>query len=66
MRLYLLVTGYSPLKIYLFDNGLARFCSEKYDLDPGKMDIKYIHLTNYSINKTSENFEKNDSVDQEF
>ena len=66
MRLYLLVTGYSPLKIYLFDNGLARFCSEKYDLDPEKMQDKYIHLTNYSINKTSENFEKNDSVDQEF
>ena len=66
MRLYLLVTGYSPLKIYLFDNGLARFCSEKYDLDPEKMQIKYIHLTNYSINKTSENFEQNDSVDQEF
>jgi hypothetical protein len=66
LRLYLLVTGYTPLKVYLFDNGLARFCSEKYDLDPEKMQDKYIHLTNYSINKTSENFEQNDSVDQEF
>ena len=66
LRLYLLVTGYSPLKIYLFDNGLARFCSEQYDLDPEKMNIKYIHLTNYSINKTSEKFEANDSVDKEF
>ena len=66
LRLYLLVTGYSPLKIYLFDNGLARFCSEKYDLDPEKMQDKYIHLTNYSINKTSANFEMNDSVDAEF
>ena len=66
LRLYLLVTGYTPLKIYLFDNGLARFCSEKYDLNPDKMQDKYIHLTNYSINKTSENFEQNDSVDKEF
>ena len=66
LRLYLLVTGYTPLKIYLFDNGLARFCSEKYDLNPEKMQDKYIHLTNYSINKTSENFEQNDSVDKEF
>ena len=66
LRLYLLVTGYTPLKIYLFDNGLARFCSEKYDLDPEKMQDKYVHLTNYSINKTSENFEQNDSVDKEF
>ena len=66
MRLYLLVTGYCPLKIYLFDNGLARFCSEEYDLNPEKMSDRYIHLTNYSINKTSANFEQNNSVSDEF
>ena len=66
LRLYLLVTGYTPLKIYLFDNGLARFCSEEYDLDTEKMSDSYIHLTNYSINKTSSKFEANDSVDDEF
>jgi len=66
LRLYLLITGYAPLKIYLFDNGLARFCSEEYDLNPEKMNDRYIHLTNYSINKTSLNFEQNDSVNDEF
>jgi hypothetical protein len=66
LRLYLLVTGYAPLKIYLFDNGLARFCSEEYDLNPEKMNDRYIHLTNYSINKTSVNFAQNDSVNDEF
>ena len=65
LRLYLLVTGYTPLKIYLFDNGLARFCSEEYDLNPEKMSDRYIHLTNYSINKTSLNFVQNDSVSDE-
>jgi len=65
LRLYLLVTGFTPLKIYLFDNGLARFCTEKYDLNFNKMKDKFIHLTNYSINKISENFELNDSVDKE-
>lgn len=66
LRLYLLITGYCPLKIYLFNNGLARFCSEEYNLDPEKMSDRYIHLTNYSINKTSVNFEKNDSTNDEF
>ena len=66
LRLYLLVTGYTPLKIYLFDDGLARFCSEEYDLDPEKMTCRYIHLTNYSINKTSAKFSQNDSVTDEF
>ena len=66
LRLYLLITGYAPLKIYLFNDGLARFCSEEYDLNPEKMNDRYIHLTNYSINKTSLNFEQNDSVNDEF
>ena len=66
LRLYLLVTGYTPVKIYLYDDGLARFCSEEYDLDPEKMAVKYIHLTNYSINKTSAKFEQNNSVTDEF
>ena len=66
MRLYILITGFCPLKIYLFDDGLARFCSEKYDLTPEKMAVRYIHLTNYSINKTSANFQQNDSTNEEF
>jgi hypothetical protein len=66
LRLYLLVTGYTPLKIYLYDDGLARFCSEEYDLNPEKMNNSFIHLTNYSINKNSSNFEANNSVNEEF
>ena len=65
LRLYLFITGYSPLKIYLFDNGLTRFCSEEYDLDINKMTNRYIHLTNYSINKTSTKYEKNEDADKE-
>ena len=66
LRIYLLITGFTPLKIYLFNDGLTRFCSEEYDLNPEKMNDRYIHLTNYSINKTSVNFEQNDSVNEEF
>ena len=65
LRLYVLITGYTPLKIYLFEDGLTRFCSEDYNLDESKLNDKYIHLTNYSINKNNENFEKNDDTEKE-
>ena len=65
LRLYLLITGYNPLKIYLYDNGLIRFCSEEYDLDEDKLNDKFIHLTNYSINKNSAAYEKNENEQKE-
>ena len=51
IRLYLLVTGFNPLKIYLYENGLVRFCSENFDIDPDKMNNNYVHITNFSVNK---------------
>ena len=51
LRIYLLVTGFSPLKIYLYENGIVRFCSENYDIDPDNFNNNYIHVTNFSVNK---------------
>ena len=65
LRLYLLITGYTPLKIYLFDEGLTRFASEEYNLNETNMTNKFIHLTNYSINKESEKYQKNDDYGEE-
>ena len=65
LRLYVLITGYTPLKIYLFNDGLARFCSEDFDLDQNKLTDNFIHLTNYSINKDSKKFEKNNCPEKE-
>lgn len=57
LRLYVLVYGCDPLRIYVFREGLARFSTENYS-KPTKLNIQnqYIHLTNYAINKKSKNF----------
>ena len=44
-----------PWRIYIYNEGLARFASEEYDPSNIKTN-KLSHLTNYSINKKSEKF----------
>lgn len=63
LRLYVLITSFSPLRIYLYEEGLVRFATEDYDKD--NPYNKFIHLTNYSINKESENFKKDVSSTNE-
>jgi len=55
LRLYVLVTSFDPLKIYIYQEGLVRFASEPYNLSNIKQNA-YAHLTNYSINKKNEYF----------
>jgi hypothetical protein len=55
LRVYVLITSVDPLKIYVFNEGLVRFASEPYNQDYINAG-KFSHLTNYSINKKSENF----------
>ena len=51
LRLYVLVTSFDPLIIYLFDDGLVRFSTKKFSLSPRMVRNKQIHLTNYSVQK---------------
>lgn len=57
LRLYCFVTSVKPLRMYLFHDGLARLCTEEYT-KPTKsnLDNSCMHLTNYAVNKHSENF----------
>jgi phosphoenolpyruvate carboxylase len=43
----------------------ARFCTEHYE-KPTKhnMDNVFMHLTNYALNKDSENYQENDDNDE--
>jgi len=42
---------------YLNEEGLARFCTEDYkEPDPSNSKNDAIHLTNYTLNKGSDNF----------
>jgi hypothetical protein len=61
LRLYVLVTSFDPLKIYIYNEGLVRFASEPYNVQNIKQNV-YAHLTNYSINKKSEHFINNRNI----
>lgn len=62
LRIYFLVTSLEPLRIYMYKEGLARFATEKYDLSNPFPCSKFMHLTNYAINKENENFIQNDGI----
>lgn len=51
LRIYVLVTSYDPLKVYLFREGLTRFATEKYSTNMSSLKKRFVHLTNYSVNK---------------
>ena len=61
LRLYVLLTSIDPVKIYLYEEGLVRFATAKYSNDPAEIGNNFIHLTNYSVNKTSSDFVFNES-----
>jgi tubulin polyglutamylase TTLL6/13 len=57
IRIYVLVTSCDPLRVYLYQEGIARFCTKPY-CEPNEENSKEIsmHLTNFAINKKSDNF----------
>ncbi|XP_076013123.1 tubulin monoglutamylase TTLL4 isoform X2 [Genypterus blacodes] len=51
LRIYVYVTSYDPLRIYIFTDGLVRFASCKYSSSVKTLHNRFIHLTNFSVNK---------------
>lgn len=58
LRLYVLVSSMCPLRVYLYEEGLTRFASEPFaPISISKS--RFIHLTNYSVNKKNALFQQN-------
>ncbi|NXK80440.1 TTLL4 polyglutamylase, partial [Amazona guildingii] len=59
LRIYVYVTCYDPLRVYLFKDGLVRFASCKYSSSIKSLSNKFVHLTNYSVNKKNTEYKSN-------
>ncbi|CAD7092455.1 unnamed protein product [Hermetia illucens] len=63
LRVYTLVTSVNPLRVFVYNEGLARFATSKYKEPSGHNTSNvYMHLTNYSVNKHSRTFSKDDEL----
>ncbi|XP_023210125.1 tubulin polyglutamylase TTLL4-like isoform X2 [Centruroides sculpturatus] len=56
LRIYVLVTSFDPLRIYVFKEGLVRFASVQYSRSVRYIGEKFRHLTNYSINRKNSSY----------
>ncbi|KAM9487011.1 tubulin monoglutamylase TTLL4 isoform 1-T2 [Clarias gariepinus] len=59
LRIYVYVTSYDPLRVYIFNDGLVRFASCKYSSSMKSLGNKFMHLTNYSVNKKNSEYQTN-------
>ena len=62
LRIYVLMAGTDPLRLYIYHDGLTRFATEEYQ-EPTyeNLNCSYIHLTNYSLNKNNPKYVFNNS-----
>lgn len=59
LRIYVLVNGLDPLECYFCTEGMVRLCTEIYKApDRSNRRLKYMHLTNFTLNKNSAKYSK--------
>jgi len=57
LRLYVLVTSYSPLTVYIYRAGFCRFSGYRYNTHAKNLGDTYVHLTNAAIQKTAPGYD---------
>jgi tubulin polyglutamylase TTLL6/13 len=63
LRIYVLVAGCDPLRLFVHKDGLTRFATVDYRVPSKKnMTNLQMHLTNYAINKTNPEFQQPENV----
>ena len=50
IRFHTLVSSIQPLILYLYNEGMVRFATEKYNFSESNINNKFMHLTNININ----------------
>eukprot|EP00921_Rhytidocystis_pertsovi_P015887 GHVQ01025153.1.p1 GENE.GHVQ01025153.1~~GHVQ01025153.1.p1 ORF type:complete len:416 (-),score=30.71 GHVQ01025153.1:429-1676(-) len=58
LRLYALVTSYSPLTIYVYRDGFARFSHTHFTMDDAQITNMCMHLTNVAVQKNSDKYDE--------
>eukprot|EP00300_Choanocystis_sp_HF-7_P009572 c16507_g1_i1.p1 GENE.c16507_g1_i1~~c16507_g1_i1.p1 ORF type:complete len:408 (+),score=97.97 c16507_g1_i1:141-1226(+) len=58
LRLYVLVTSFTPLRAHFFHDGLVRFATKPFSTRPEDLSNRFVHLTNFSINKNAAGYKK--------
>ncbi|XP_069694398.1 tubulin polyglutamylase TTLL13-like isoform X2 [Periplaneta americana] len=63
LRIYVLITSCDPLRVYVYNDGLARFATSRYR-EPSLTNIgnAFMHLTNYAVNKHSRTYVVDDEA----
>lgn len=51
--IYVTVTSFNPLEAFIYQEGFARLATSPFSLNPADITNKFIHLTNYSIQKNA-------------
>ncbi|KAF5305739.1 hypothetical protein FQR65_LT07635 [Abscondita terminalis] len=60
LRLYVLVSSFDPLVVYIYEEGLVRLATVRYDASHKQLWNPCMHLCNYSINKYHSDYVKSD------